>query len=101
VLIVLVRYWKISCSLDNLSCFSCSGPIALVGLIGDRGGSGDRGESSRLKVAAIGEVGIDLDSSSNVNYEVMNFMREKKRKNTHLKVYLRQRHPSLRPAQLG
>ena len=57
VLIVLVRYWKISCNLDNLSCLSCSGPFALVGLIGDCG------ESSRLKVAPTGEFGIDLCSS--------------------------------------
>lgn len=93
MLIVLVRYWKISCNLDNLSCFSCSGPFALVGLIGDRGGS------SRLKVAAIGEVGIDLDSSSTTIVRVCNPVQEKI--NAHLKAYLRQRHPSLRPAPLG
>lgn len=60
VLKVLVRYWKMSCNLDNLSCFSWSGPFAVVavGLIGDRG------ESGRLKVAAMGEVGCGLDSSS-------------------------------------
>lgn len=59
VLKVLVRYWKMSCNLDNLSCFSWSDPFAVaVGLIGDRG------ESARLKVAAMGEVGCGLDSNS-------------------------------------
>jgi len=61
VLKVLVRYWKISCNLDNLSCFSWSDPFAVIGLIGVSGGS------SRLKVAAKGEVkgevGIGLDSN--------------------------------------
>jgi hypothetical protein len=53
-----------SCNLDNLSCFSWSDPFAVVGLIGDRGGS------SRLKVATIGEFGIDLDSSSTTELKI-------------------------------
>ena len=67
---VLVRYWKMSCNLDNLSCFSWSGPFAVVAvaLIGDRG------ESAPLKVAAMGEVGCDevgcgLDSNSTTKFE--------------------------------
>ncbi len=60
VLKVLVRYWKMSCNLDNLSCFSRSDPFPVVGV----GLIGDRGESGRSKVAAMGEVGWGLDSNS-------------------------------------
>jgi hypothetical protein len=65
VLKVLVRYWKMSCNLDNLSCFSWSDPFAVgaVGLIGDRG------ESARLKFAAVGEVGCGLDSNSTTKFK--------------------------------
>ena len=60
VLKVLVRYWKMSCNLDNLSCFSWSDPFAVVAV-------GLSGESARLKVAAMGDagdVGWGLDSNS-------------------------------------
>jgi len=60
VLKVLVRYWKMSCNLDNLSCFSWSDPFAVVAV----GLTGGRGESARSKVAAMGEVGWGLDSNS-------------------------------------
>jgi hypothetical protein len=63
VLTVLVRYWNISCNLDNFFCLSWSDPFAPVALIGDFGGS------SRLKVVAIGEVG-DFDSSSRQSIKV-------------------------------
>jgi hypothetical protein len=65
VLKVLVRYWKMSCNLDNLSCFSWSDSFAVVAV----GLVGDRGESARLKVAAMGEVGCGLDSNSTTKFK--------------------------------
>jgi hypothetical protein len=56
-----------SCNLDNLSCFSWSDPFAVVAV----GLVGDRGESARLKVAAMGEageVGCGLDSNSTTKF---------------------------------
>lgn len=91
---VLVRYWKISCNLDNLSCFSWSGPFAVVGLIGDRGGS------SRLKVAAKGEVGIDLDSNSTTQFKTSTSAYSSTREIAHSKGYLQQPRPFLRLPQL-
>lgn len=54
-----------SCNLDNLSCFSWSDPFVVVGV----GLVGDRGESARLKVAAMGEVGCGLDSNSTTKFK--------------------------------